>query len=366
MKNVFIINKNFPLYRKGIWDKLLLNDEIKFYFCFSKKSYNNIKAVEIYNNKYSERHFKIDNVFFLGWILWQKGVLKILTKKANAVTFLGEMSIISTWIVSLLLRIKKVKVIFWGHGLYGKDSGFKKIIRILFLKIANHNLVYEKYAKALMVKNGFKNSKISVVYNSINYYEQLNLFNNLEKNNSEKIFNDDAPVLLFIGRLTKEKKIDQLIETTIILNKKSNYNLIIIGDGEMRKSLEVKAKNLIDINRCIFYGECYDEIKISKLLYNSDLTISPGNVGLTAIHSLSFGTPVCSHSNLDTQMPEVESIIDGVNGFLFIENNISSMVKGISSWFEEHEDINKRKIREVIDKNYNPENQENIILKAIR
>jgi glycosyltransferase involved in cell wall biosynthesis len=170
---------------------------------------------------------------------------------------------------------------------------------------------------------------------------------------------------LFIGRLTKVKKIDQLIRAAIILNKRSKYNLLIIGDGEMRDELKTQAKELIVSENCIFYGECYDEKELSKLIYNADLTVSPGNVGLTAIHSLSFGTPVCSHSNYDNQMPEVESIINGINGFLFLENDIESMVNGISKWFERTKPIDKAIIRDIIDKKYNPEYQEEVILKAI-
>lgn len=366
MKQIYLVNKNFPIYRKSIWDRLLENNKNEFTFCFSKESFKDVKSNEIFRNNYKNRFHKIENLQILNWVYWQRGVLNILFKKVDTVIFLGEMSILSTWITSLLLRIKKVKVVYWGHGMYGKDKGLKKYLRILFLGLAHHNLVYEKFAKELMVKNGFQEHEVSIVYNSINYYEQLSLFNGLLKSKDERIFKNEFPTLLFIGRLTKVKKIDQLIKVAIILNQKSSFNLLIIGDGEMKNQLEAQAKGLILSNKCIFYGECYDEKEISKLIYNSDLTVSPGNIGLTAIHSLSFGTPVCSHSNYNSQMPEVESIIDGVNGFLFEEDNVDSMVSEISKWFDRNTQIDKIKIRDIIDKKYNPEFQEKVILKAIK
>ena len=366
MKRVYLVNKNFPIYRKSIWDKLLDNNDNEFTFCFSKESFKDVKSHVLNKNNYENRFHKIKNLKFFNWIFWQTGVLSILNKRVDAVIFLGEMSILSTWITTILLRIKNVRVIFWGHGIYGKDKGFKRYLRIAFLKLANHNLVYEKFAKELMIKNGFKESNVSIVYNSINYYEQLSLFKGLLKTEDQKIFKNKAPTLLFIGRLTKVKKIDQLIKAVFILNKKSDYNLLIIGDGEMKDELKTQAKELILSKNCIFYGECYEEKELSKLIYNADLTVSPGNIGLTAVHSLSFGTPVCSHSNYDNQMPEVESIISGVNGFLFLENNVESMVDGISRWFERNKPVDKAKIRDVIDKKYNPEYQEEVILKAIK
>ncbi len=366
MKRIYLVNKNFPIYRKSIWDKLLENDDNEFIFCFSKESFKDIKSHEVNRNNYNNRFHKIKNLKFFNWIYWQIGVLSILLKKVDVVIFLGEMSILSTWVTSILLRIKNVKVVYWGHGMYGKDKGFKKYLRILFLKLAHHNLVYEKFAKELMIKNGFKEYEVSIVYNSINYYEQLDLFKRLLESKDEKIFKNEFPTLLFIGRLTKVKKLDQLIQAAIILNQKSTFNLLIIGDGEMRDELEAQANGLILSNNCIFYGECYDEKELSKLIYNADLTVSPGNIGLTAIHSLSFGTPVCSHSNYNNQMPEVESIINGVNGFLFEENNIDSIVIEISNWFDRNIPIDKIKIRDLIDKKYNPEFQEKVILNAIK
>jgi len=365
MKRVYLVNKNFPIYRKSIWDRLLDNDNNEFTFCFSNESFKDVRSHEVSKYNYKNRFHKIKNLKIFNWIYWQTGILSILLKRVDTVIFLGEMSILSTWITTILLRIKNVRVIFWGHGIYGKDWGLKRYLRISFLKLANHNLVYEKFAKELMIKNGFKEFEVSIIYNSINYYEQLSLFKGLLKTEDQKIFQNEAPTLLFIGRLTKVKKIDQLIKAAIILNKRSKYNLLIIGDGEMRDELKTQAKELIHSKNCIFYGECYNEKELSKLIYNADLTVSPGNIGLTAIHSLSFGTPVCSHSNYDNQMPEVESIINGVNGFLFLENDIESMVNGISKWFERTKPIDKAIIRDIIDKKYNPEYQEEVILKAI-
>src|SRR5690606_35683945 len=55
----------------------------------------------------------------------------------------------------------------------------------------------------------------------------------------------------------------------------------------------------------------------------------PGNVGLTAMHALTYGTPVVSHSNASRQGPEFESIKDGVSGFLFKEDDVDSLVDAI-------------------------------------
>lgn len=78
-----------------------------------------------------------------------------------------------------------------------------------------------------------------------------------------------------------------------------------------------------------FYGACYDEKQIAEFLYNADLCVSPGNVGLNAMHAMTFGCPVIRHSNMVAQMPEVEAIEDGLTGTYFEENNIESLAQSI-------------------------------------
>ena len=106
---------------------------------------------------------------------------------------------------------------------------------------------------------------------------------------------------------------------------------------------------------------------MGKYLTNSDLCVSPGNVGLSAIHSLSLGTPVCSHGNLDNQMPEAESILHGYNGFYFKENNLESLINGMETWFASKVDrsIIRSRCYEIVDKFYNPDYQIKVIDRAI-
>ena len=106
-----------------------------------------------------------------------------------------------------------------------------------------------------------------------------------------------------------------------------------------------------------FYGKSYNTEEIGQLIYNSDLCVSPGNIGLTAIHCLSYGTPVASHSNYKNQMPEVEAIIDGENGFLFEENDHVDLANKINLWFSKKHKLDKDEIRKIVVEKYNPDNQ---------
>jgi glycosyltransferase involved in cell wall biosynthesis len=73
-------------------------------------------------------------------------------------------------------------------------------------------------------------------------------------------------------------------------------NAVLIGDGEDRLRLEGIVKERGVNKQVWFYGACYDEKQNAELIYNADMCVVPGDVGLTAIHSMMFGTPVISHN----------------------------------------------------------------------
>ena len=64
--------------------------------------------------------------------------------------------------------------------------------------------------------------------------------------------------------------------------------------------------------------------------------ISPGNVGLNAVHFICYGTPVLTHKNFRDQMPEAETFMEGFNGLFHLENNIDSISEKINKWFSLH------------------------------
>lgn len=370
MKKIYYFTNIFPHYRKPIWRSMLESDDFNIKIFYSKDNPEGIKEIrDDETNRWlkEKKIYQNKGFWFLNKILfWQSSVLKrCLFDSFDSVIVLGDMYLLSNWLIALICKIKRKKVIFWSHGLYGNEGLLKKVFRLVFYKLADYHLVYEKRGKKLLINNGFKEDKIKVIYNSLNYQVQKDLYIDLLNNkngNPFKFFGDkNLPVLFFSGRLSKSKKIHLLIEAFKELNlKKQVCNLLIVGEGPEKNDLLIQAKSFVDNRSIFFYGECYNEKILASFFFNSICTISPGNVGLTGIHSFSYGTPVITHDNLNNQMPEVESIIDGVNGFFFIEDNINSLVQTINKVL--HSNVNYRtQCRNVVDNYYNSNFQMKIL-----
>ena len=91
-------------------------------------------------------------------------------------------------------------------------------------------------------------------------------------------------------------------------------------------------------DRVWFYGACYDEDTNAELIFNSDLCVVPGDVGLTAVHVMTFGTPCITHDDFRRQGPEFESIIPGRTGLFFAFGNAAALADSIATWLTDHPD----------------------------
>ena len=370
---VFVITNMASHYRKPLWIKMMENENFTFHFLFGDNRKFPIKEIqfsELEEQRFKKKLHRLKNRHLKnGLLVWQSHLIgKLISANIKAGIIAADAYVLSNWIAALILRLRRKQVVFWSHGLYGNESLLKKLLRSTFFKLATHHLLYERRAKQVMVENGFKPEIIDVVFNSLDYEKSIKLRKSTFTINKEKTLNffenPEDFTLLFVGRLTKVKRLDLLVQAfNELCRRGKKVNLLVVGDGEIRQDLEDLVDSEAAKNRSYFYGACYDEEILAQLIASSDLCVSPGNIGLTAIHCLSYGTPIVTHNNLSNQMPEVGAISQGITGNYFQENDLDSLTLAIEDWMSKS--VGRQKIREecfkVIDTYYNPTYQIKVI-----
>ena len=303
---------------------------------------------------------------------WKKKTIKLLfCKKYDVFLILAESRCLSDYLFIALSRILRKKVYIWSHGWYGKESKFESMLKKWQFKHADGVFVYSNYARELMIKEGIQSEKIFTIHNSLHYDQQKALRESIVPSRIyTDHFSNDNPTIIFIGRLTKVKKLDMVIDAICKLKSQAkNYNVVFVGDGVERHNLEEKVKSLGLEQNVWFYGACYDEKQNAELIFNADLCVSPGNVGLTAMHALVFGCPVITHNCFKWQMPEFEAIQPGVTGDFFEMDNVNALSVSISKWFAEKSD-KRDEVRQAcfneIDTQWNPYFQMDVIKKNLK
>lgn len=297
----------------------------------------------------------------------------IIRKTKNFDVIIDDMGIICTtsWLLSIVSRIRRQKVLLWSHGWYGREGVLKKYMKRLYSALTDGMFVYGRYAHDLMLENGFNGNKLHVIHNSLDYDTEVDIRKSLKASDIYTLhFNNNYPVLIMIGRLNKRKHLYLLIEALEILqNRGEKYNAVIIGDGEEKQSLQELAISKGVSKEIWFYGPCYDEQTNAELLYNADMCVVPGDIGLTAIHSMTFGCPCITHNYFPNQGPEFEAIVPNITGDFYEFGDKQSLSDVISNWFAHHKN-DREGIRcncyKEIESNWNPHRQIEIINSVLK
>lgn len=363
MTKLCYVGKTAPRYREAIFKAMDAEYDIDWYFGETK---SDIKEMDKSQLKHVTTYKTFGNSDKCSW---KRGIISLLFKKKyQNIMMHVETRAVSDWILVLLKTwfFPHKNLCTWAHGWYGKESKLEAAMKLWLYRRLTQIYVYGQHAKNMIVERGIPAEKIIVIHNSLQYDEQKVLRDSIKPSDIyREHFNNNNPILIFIGRLTKVKKLDQVITALQKLKEKGEkYNLVFVGDGTEKESLRIMVDKCGLNEQVWFYGACYDEKTNAELLYNADLCVSPGNVGLTAMHTLVFGCPVITHNSFEWQMPEYEAIIPDKTGDFFKMNDTDSLADCISRWFETHKD-KRDEVREscfgIIDKEWNPHFQMNVL-----
>jgi glycosyltransferase involved in cell wall biosynthesis len=212
--------------------------------------------------------------------------------------------------ISYLWRFCGKFVAYWGHGRdlsVESPQGLKALAeetKLWLTRRADGFFAYTNGVRDYMVSNGVDQRKIFVLHNTIDIIKQRSLFDKLiqqrEALRSEAGLNGKK-VLLFVGRVTRQKQLDVLLDAFLVLRKiDESYHLIFIGGGET--SFLHKLQERSGERSFSYLGATED---ISRFCVVSDLYALPGAIGLGPLHALCFDlTPAVVHSRL--HKPEYE------------------------------------------------------------
>lgn len=311
----------------------------------------------------------------VGSLTWYRGMIRLLSRKEYDTFLIFAMTKeLCTWLFGLLARLfyPTKRIYFWSHGWYGKESRKEAWVKKQLFRLPNGGtFLYGNHARDLMIKEGLDPERLFVIYNSLNYDEQLKVRKELAPTQIYKEhFGNTNPNIVFIGRLTKIKRFDLIIEAITILKQCGELvNVTFIGDGVERQNMEAMVGEKGIREQVWFYGACYDEKTNAELIYNADLCVSPGNIGLTAMHVMMFGCPAITNNDFAHQMPEFEAIKEGKTGDFFQAGDANALANCISTWLKKHG--NDRKIvrkacYDEIDSIWNPHNQIRILNEVIK
>ncbi|GAB6150669.1 glycosyltransferase family 4 protein [Clostridium novyi] len=209
-----------------------------------------------------------------------------------------------TFPVCMFCKLKKIPLIYWGHGIDRNNP--KSIKNILYYIIHNmSDAIITYFPNCLEAFKKKNQKKIFIANNSLNYeYFPQKVYSRQFFKKKYNIKEDK--IILFVSRIYKEKKLEVLLEGF----KNSPYAVVIVGKG-----LNDNQQNIIKNSKNLYYlGAIYDEYEINCVYANSDLFCIPGANGLSINQALYWGKPVVTLEG--KHGPEIYLVKHGENGFI--------------------------------------------------
>jgi glycosyltransferase involved in cell wall biosynthesis len=206
--------------------------------------------------------------FLLSFLVWgwiNRGSFQIIHAHNAA---MGVISSVVGWLIGkkVIVKIPSLKYVQYLNG--GNLS--RELRRWIITKKTDRFIAVSTEMLDALREAGIAPAKLALISNGIELTAPCNT--NPCALKQELSENPERPVVLFVGRLVKEKGLDRLLRVWAALPGHERMLLLIVGDGPLREDLESQAKKLRLLPSVRFLGHQAD---VSKLYSIADLFVLP-------------------------------------------------------------------------------------------
>jgi glycosyltransferase involved in cell wall biosynthesis len=242
---------------------------------------------------------------FLVWAWINRGSFQIIHAHNAA---MGVISSIVGWLIGkkVIVKIPSLKYVQYLNG----GSLSRELRRWIITRKTDRFVAVSTEMLEALRQAGIAPEKLVLINNGIELTAPCNTNSSaLRKEVSGK---SERPVILFVGRLVKEKGLDRLLRVWASLPGHETMLLLIVGDGPLKEDLESQTKKLRLLPSVRFLGHQTD---VSKLYSIADLFVLPSKtegMSNSLLEAMAAGLPVVA-SNVGGNKDVIK---DQQSGFL--------------------------------------------------
>ena len=334
MTKILFTHNTAMWYRRPFFKRLSEIYDVKFVFTHievSKDVYgvelsDEIEGLEGVNYKTSKN--------FFGGIIFE--LIKDLLKDDYDIIVDSFFSI-EAMFSFMIAKLRGKPIIFWSEawGWKQRRTLKRKLFTPLFNFVVSHSdafLVPGSRHKEYFISLGASPEKVFIMPNVSNISVREGDYINKEKL-KEELDIDDKKVVLYVGRLVKQKGIEYLIEAFSKLQKeRDDVVLVIVGRGECREDLELLIKHL-NINDSVYFIGYIENEGLPPYYLLCDICVMPSIIydqadawGFIVNEAMYFGKPVIA---TDAVGAAFDMIKDDENGFMVPEKDSEALYEAM-------------------------------------
>ncbi len=327
-KTIAIVQPAVPDYREPLFSRLaeIYGDRLHVYAGQSTAK-NTIPSVVGQAGYFRP----LTNRYLLGQrFLWQSGHERELCE-ADLLIASGTLRTLST--LQLLARRRHRRpTLLWGHA-KGKHARLNAARRAM-LRASDGFIAYTQ-TEASFVRDLLPAQRVWSANNSCVWAKDCQASTHVAPRN-----------VLYVGRLVAEKKPLLLLEAFALLaglgRVPRDTQLVFVGDGPLRWSLEQRTADLGLGHQVIFHGHVWQPEALWPIYDSALIATSPGYVGLSAIQAFARGLTLLVSRN-EPHSPEIEACHEGFNTVYFDSDSHNHLATALHSCFSTADELASRR-----------------------
>jgi glycosyltransferase involved in cell wall biosynthesis len=278
------------------------------------------------------------------YLCWQWGIRRWLYQYQPKVLIVeANPRYLSTRLAIQWMHERNRPVIGWGLGappIPGRFGKLRNWERKSFFLSLDAIISYSQSGAWEYSSLGFPSSRVFIAPNAVMPKPDAPIPHKYSLRKTDK------PTVLFIGRLQERKRVDNLLYSCASLPVDIQPNLIIVGDGPARASLESLAGQIYP--QTIFTGSRHGQ-ELNVYFNQADLFVLPGTGGLAIQEAMAHGLPIIVAEGDGTQ----DALVRPENGWLIPPGNKSALSHTMKEALS-----NKKRLRQMGEKSYRIVTQE--------
>jgi glycosyltransferase involved in cell wall biosynthesis len=274
-------------------------------------------------------------------LLWHRPAIRALRRwRFDAVIHNFATRWASFWPARWIQRGRGGAFLLWGHGFSKTPTPWLDRLRLGMVRSADAVILYSDTHRRRYIQMGAQPEKLFVAPNSVDL-AAINLA--CERWNGQVLAEfrrrrglDDGPVLLHVGRLAPDKRLDVLLTAAAALRKQyPGLKVVLVGEGPSAEPLKRQAVSLHLDGVVEMPGAIHDEMDLAPWMLSADLVVAPGPIGLLALHAQAYGRTVVFSDDPVLHGPEIKTLVSGQNAMAYPTGDAEALAKTIAALLED-------------------------------
>lgn len=309
VRRVVFVQKFVPHYRLPLFENLrdqFAQHEIEFVLIYGQPDAYEGSKIRM---EFPEWGTRVKSLIiplpgkFTRYLYWQNVPLKI--RRGDVVIVEHASKLLDNYFLFLLQQLGFISLCYFGHGRNfqsHREIGIARKLKQLMVRRVARWFAYTEISRQALLEQEVPDERIVVVNNTLTISRQL----------EESDVTRHPSRFVYIGGLYKEKRLDLIFDTMQHLHREnSEIELHIAGTGPDQKLVELFAA---EHDWCTYCGPVFGEDR-DRFLLSATAIVMPGPVGLVAIDSFHYATPILT-TRCDNHGPEVA----------YLENNVNALI----------------------------------------